>query len=37
MELVHSVRERMVLIDILVIHIVDYVMRIVDYVMRIVD
>jgi len=30
MELVHSVRERMVLIDILVIHIVDYVMRIVD-------
>jgi hypothetical protein len=30
MELVHSVRERMVLIDILVIHIVDYVIHIVD-------
>lgn len=30
MELVYSVRERMVLIDIPVIHIVDYVIRIVD-------
>lgn len=30
MELVHSVRERMVLIDIFVIHIVDYVIHIVD-------